>query len=343
MKNYRAILVAWLLAGIMACGPGGRGTGVRQVAFPEMKPPPPGAVVLEPYRIMRGDTLSLTFPLNPELNVNPAVVRPDGKILLNLAGEVTAFGLTIPELQQAIGQRFQEFIARTSYSKVLKPNDYFDLKFVYNPELNIGVRIQADGKVSLPIVGEVQAANLTPSQLRQELIKQYSRDLRKPDIAVLTGTNANAFPIDIAAKSIYTQGNFITAALVKSAGQWVFVAGQVTAPKAIPWEGHLTVLQAIAAAGGKTDKADLSRVAVVRRGPFEPAEWIQIDMASPLEGKDLKNDVALKAGDVVVVPMSGIAKLGVFVQQVLRDLNPMYGTYTITLGSASGAFAAPIP
>ena len=51
----------------------------------------------------------------------------------------------------------------------------------------------------------------------------------------------------------------------------------------------------------------------------------------------------LRSGDIVVVPMSGIAKLGVFVQQYLRDSNPMYGTYNITLGSASGAFAAPIP
>ena len=139
-------------------------------------------------------------------------------------------------------------------------------------------------------------------------------------------------------------GDFLAGSVdVKSGGQWVFVAGQVGAPKAISWEGHLTVLQAIAAAGGKTDKADMSRVVIVRRGPFEPAQWMQTDLASPLKGKDLKNDVALRSGDVVVVPMSGIAKLGVFVQQVLRDLNPMYGTYTITLGSASGAFAAPTP
>jgi protein involved in polysaccharide export with SLBB domain len=179
--------------------------------------------------------------------------------------------------------------------------------------------------------------------LRQKLIEAYSRDIRQPDIAVLTGTNAAAFPMDIAAKNIYTQGNFINVAVAKSGGQWVYVAGQVSAPKAIAWEGHLTVLQAIAAAGGKTDKADMSRVVIVRRGPFEPVQWMQTDLASPLEGKDLKNDVALRSGDVVVVPMSGIAKLGVFVQQVLRDLNPMYGTYTITLGSASGAFAAPIP
>jgi protein involved in polysaccharide export with SLBB domain len=342
MKKWHGIWVTWLLLATMACV-GGKGTGVLQVNFPEMDPPPQGPVVSAPYRIMRGDILNVTFPVNPELDLKPVLVRPDGRIALHLAGEVNAFGMTVPELQQAIGKQYREAIAKSGYSKLLQPNDYFDLKFVYNPELNIGVRIQSNGKVSLPIVGEVQAANLTPGQLRQKLIEAYSRDIRQPDIAVLTGTNTTAFPMDIAAKNINTQGNFITVAVVKSGGQCVFVAGQVGAPKAIPWEGHLTVLQAIAAAGGKTDKADMSRVVIVRRGPFEAAQWMQTDLASPLEGKDLKNDVALRSGDVVVVPMTGIAQLGVFVQQVLRDLNPMYGTYTISLGSASGAFTAPIP
>jgi protein involved in polysaccharide export with SLBB domain len=342
MKKWHGMWLTGLLLTTMACV-GGKGTGVLQVTSPEMPPPPKGPVVSEPYRVMRGDTLNVTFPLNPELDLKPVLVRPDGRIVLNLVGEITAFGLTVPELQEAVGKQYREAIAKTGLSKVLKPNDYFDLRFVYNPELNIGVRIQSNGKVSLPIVGEVQAAGLTPGQLRQKLIEQYSRDIRRPDIVVLTGTNAAAFPMDIAAKNIYSQGNFINVAVVKSGGQWVFVAGQVGAPKAIPWEGQLTVLQAIAAAGGKTDKADMSRVVIVRRGPFEQAQWMQTDLASPLEGKDLKNDVALRSGDVVVVPMTGIAKLGVFVQQVLRDLNPMYGTYTISLGSASGAFTAPIP
>jgi protein involved in polysaccharide export with SLBB domain len=343
MARWRTVWVIWVLLAVLACGPGGKGTGVKQVAFPEMKPPPRGPVVVESYRIMKGDTLNILFPLNPELDLKPVVVRPDGKLVLNLAGEINAYGMTVPELQQAIGQRYRDFISRTGYSKVLKPNDYFDLKFVYNPELNIGVRIQSDGKVSLPIVGEVEAANLTPEQLRQRLIEKYSHDIRKPDIAVLTGTNPNAFPIDIAAKNLYTEGNFINVALVKSAGQFVFVGGEVAQPRPIPWEGHMTVLQAIAAAGGKTVKADLSRVVILRRGSFEQAEWMQTDLASPLEGKDLKNDVVLKAGDIVVVPMSGIAKVGQFVQQYLRDTIPMYGNYNISLGSASGAFAAPIP
>jgi protein involved in polysaccharide export with SLBB domain len=342
MKRWRTVWVGGLLLLVMACA-GGKGTGVKQVAFPEMKPPPKGPVVVESYRVLKGDTLTISFPLNPELDLKPVLVRPDGKILLNLVGEVNAYGMTIPELQQAIGQRYREFINRTGYSKVLRPNDYFDLKFVYNPELNIGVRIQSDGKVSLPLVGEVQAANLTPEQLRQELIARYSHDIREPDIAVLTGTNPNAFPIDVGAKYIYTQSNFINVALVKSAGQFVFVGGEVSRPSPVPYEGHLTVLQAIAAAGGKTDKSDLSRVVVLRRGPLDQTEWMQTDLVSPLEGKDLKNDVVLKAGDIVVVPMSGIAKVGLFVQQYLRDTIPLYGTYNISLGSAAGAFAAPIP
>lgn len=56
-----------------------------------MKPPPPGPVeVGSGYRILKGDTLSLNCARNSELNINAAVVRPDEKIALTLAGDVTA-------------------------------------------------------------------------------------------------------------------------------------------------------------------------------------------------------------------------------------------------------------
>ena len=51
-------------------------------------------------------------------------MRPDGKIALNLAGDVTAFGLTLPELRAAISRKYQDFIARTRYDKKLKEGDY---------------------------------------------------------------------------------------------------------------------------------------------------------------------------------------------------------------------------
>lgn len=324
MKTYRFLLVALALAllTVMACaGPGGKGTGVRQVAFPEMTPPSPGPIKVEPYRVMKGDALSVTFPMNSNLTVNPALVRNDGKISLSLVGELPVYGLTIPEVKEAISNKYKEFIAKTRYSRVFKGGDYFDIHFVYNPELNIGVRVDADGYIQLPLVGVVPAAGLTPEELRQDLIQKYSRTIRNPDIAVLVGVHVNAAPLDIATKKIFE--DLITVALVKSAGQWIFVGGEVATAKAVPYEGHLTTLQAIMAAGGTRETADLSRVVVLRRGPFEQAEWIQTDLASPRDGASLKNDVALKTGDIVLVPMSGIAKLNLWVKQYIRDVLPI--------------------
>ncbi len=332
MKTYRSLLVVLALAllAVMACGgPGGKGTGVRQVAFPEMKPPPPGPIKAESYRVMKGDTLGVTFPNNPELTVNPALVRTDGRISLNLIGELPVYGLTIAEIQEAISKKYKEFIAKTKYSRVFKGGDYFDLHFVYNPELNIGVRIDADGYIQLPMVGVVKAEGLTPEELQQKLAKAYSKNIVKPDIAVLVGVQPTGHPLDLATKKIHDDRQFINVALVKSAGQWIFVGGEVAMAKAVSYDGHLTTLQAIMAAGGTRETADLSRVVVLRRGPFEQTEWIQTDLTSPREGASLKNDVTLKAGDIVLVPMSGIAKLNLWVKQYIRDVLPVQTQGTV--------------
>jgi protein involved in polysaccharide export with SLBB domain len=332
MKIYRFLLVVLALAllAVMACGgPGGKGTGVRQVAFPEMKPPPPGPIKADNYRVMKGDILSITFPLNTELNEKSALVRTDGKIDLALIGDLLVYGLTIPEIQKAISKRYKEFIAKTKFSKVLKGGDYFDLRFVYNPELNVGVRIGADGNIDLPVVGVVPAAGKTPEELRQDLLQRYAKDIVKPDIALLVGVTPGAFPDDMATKKIHDAPHFINVALIKSAGQWIFVGGEVFNAKAVPFDGHLTTLQAIMAAGSARDTADLSRVVVLRRGPFEQAEWMLIDLASPSEGNSLKNDVTLKAGDIVLVPKSGIAKLNLWVKQYIRDVLPIQTQGTV--------------
>lgn len=341
MKHILRLASVFLTLLALACT-GGVGTGVQRAADADMAPPAPGPVEADSYRLHLGDRVNISFPHNPELNLSQAMVRPDGKIALSLAGDIAAYGLTVPELQAGIAKKYREFITRTGYSRVLKEGDYFDLRFVYNPELNIGARIGSDGKVSLPLLGEVKAAGYTPAAFRHELIKRYSRDLREPDIALLLGVNPNAFPMDIAAKKIFDQPEFITVTLVKSAGAQVFVGGEVAMPKAVPCEGHLTVLQAIAAAGGKKEGGDLSRVVILRRGPFEQTEWLQTDLASPLKGRDLTNDVALRGGDVVIVPLSGIARVGLWVKQWLRDAIPLYGSYNINLGGGT-SFVSPIP
>lgn len=120
----------------------------------------------ELYHLRHGDVISIKFIKNPELDAT-VPVRPDGQITLPLVGEIMTTGRTLAELRTIVSQYYKDFIAQTGYGEVLKEGDSFELRFVYNPELNLGVRIRSDGKISLPRLGEIQAAGLRPSALYQ--------------------------------------------------------------------------------------------------------------------------------------------------------------------------------
>jgi len=275
----------------------------------------------EQYRLRNGDVITVKFVKNPELDAT-VPVRPDGHMALALVGETMAKGLTLAELRTAISRQYTDFVTQTGYGEVLKEGDSFDLRLVYNPELNLGVRIRSDGKISLPLLGELQAAGLRPAELREQLVKEYGKHITDPDVALLIGPDT--------AKKIFAEEPFIAVTLSKSADQEIFVGGEVLSPKAVKFEGQITVLQALLQAGGVKDTADLSQVVVLRRGQFEESNWIQTDLSNPLSGNILENDLTLHNGDVVVVPLSGIGKVGLFVKQYIRDVLPVQSSAGVT-------------
>lgn len=274
------------------------------------------------YRLRYGDVVAVKFVRNPELDMT-AAVRPDGHISLPMVGEILAKGTTLPDLRTTLSQQYKNFIAQTGYGEVLREGDYFDLRFVYNPELNLGVRIRSDGKISLPLLGEVEAAGRRPAELYQHLLTRYGKHLTDPDLALLVGPDT--------AKKIFADEPFIVVTLSKSADQRIFVGGEVTNAKVVQFEGQISTLQAIMQAGGVKDTGDLSQVVVLRRGQFEQANWARTDLSDPLSGKSLENDLLLHDGDVVVVPMSGIAKVDLFVKQYIRDVLPLQSSFNITV------------
>jgi protein involved in polysaccharide export with SLBB domain len=295
---------------------------VARVTFVEPEPPPPGPVTEEPYRLGVGDGLAIKFLLNPELNTE-TTIRPDGKVVVPLVGEIAAAGLTLDELHQRLSRALQEVVKRTKFGEVLKEGDYFDLRFVYNPELNIGVRIPADGIVSLPVIGDIKAIGKRPEEFRRELVQIYSRHIKKPDIALLVGDNT--------ARKVQAEPRYLAVALTRAAVQEIFVGGEITSPRVVKLDGRLTALQAIMRAGGPKDTADLSRVVILRRGQFERPEWIQTNLAAPIKGHSIQNDLVLRGGDVVVVPKTGIAKLNQYVKEYIRDLLPIPGSFGVSL------------
>ncbi len=310
----------FILGLLQGCGPGGKGAGVMRVTTPQPSFPSDRQSQGGDFRINPGDVLGFVFVNNPELNTEQAV-RTDGKITLKLIGEVVAAGLTPAELEDAVLRRYVEFVANSNYTKVLKEGDFFELRFVYNPELNIGVRIRADGKVSLPLIGDIQAAGITPGEFRKILVRRYSKDINKPDIALLVGENTS--------KPINTSEHALALSVNRSTGHRCYVMGEVKQPKGVTMDLKITMYQALAEAGGATELGDLARVVVIRRTADRKIEWLQMDLESPLESIDMRNDLYVHADDIIVVPKTGIAKANQWVRQYIRDLLPVATNFNI--------------
>lgn len=184
---------------------------------------------------------------------------------------------------------------------LLQLGDVLDIKFFYNPELNETVPVRPDGRISLPLANDVQAAGRTVADLRAELMKLYAAQLRQPEVAVMVK--------EFAARRIY-------------------VGGEVNTPALLRVPGDITLLQAIFEAGGLRRTAKAESVVVLRyQGTTQP-EFIKVDLKSALEKGVPGSDIALQASDIVFVPKTRIAKMDDFVDQYFRQLVPI----PLTLG-----------
>jgi polysaccharide export outer membrane protein len=178
---------------------------------------------------------------------------------------------------------------------VIQPGDQIALDFYLNPEFNDDVTVRPDGKVTLRLIGDVQAAGLTPQQFAQVLDRSYQSELRNPDAAV----HVKNMP-----------------------GRQVYVQGQVSKPGAFVLEPGMTALQAISAAGGLTDEASSDAV-LIRRDACGQPYGVKVDLKSAQGSTGSLHDVALAPRDVVVVPRSGIASVDLFVKQYIQGLLPI--------------------
>ncbi len=179
---------------------------------------------------------------------------------------------------------------------VLRPGDSLDVRFFYNPELNEAVMIRPDGRISLQLVGEQQAAGLSPGELEQRLREAYSRDLKTPEVSVIV-TNVPSYQ--------------------------VYVDGEVGAPGTVPIAGGMTVLQSVARAGGFGDSARRDEVVLIRRVPGEEPQVAVLNLDGAINGSDLSQDVRLQPYDVVYVPRTAIGNVNQFMAQYFRNNLPV--------------------
>ncbi len=161
---------------------------------------------------------------------------------------------------------------------LIGPGDKLQVYVWQNPDLTVTVPVRQDGKVSTPLVEDMQAAGKTASALARDVEAVLAEYVRSPKV--------NVFVLE--AVSAYSQ---------------VKVTGQVKTPQALPFHQGMTVLDAVLAAGGLTDFAAGNRAKVVRTVDGKQQE-ISVHLNKLLDGGDMSQNIALRAGDVLLIPQS---------------------------------------
>lgn len=158
------------------------------------------------------------------------------------------------------------------------PGDTLQIFVWRNPELTQSVPVRPDGKISTPLVEDMVAVGKTPSQLARDIERVLAEYIRSPQVNVIVSNPVSAF-------------------------SQVKVIGQVTHPQSLPYREGMRVLDAILAAGGLTEFASGNRGKIVRKVDGKDVE-LRVKVEDLVNRGDMKHNLELKPGDVVVVPQS---------------------------------------
>jgi polysaccharide export outer membrane protein len=154
------------------------------------------------------------------------------------------------------------------------PEDVLTIDVWREPELSRTVPVRRDGKISLPLLNDVQAAGLTPTQLSSEIVAKLHATVINPHVTVI---------------------------VAQMSSQRIYILGQVTRGGAYPLVPDMTAVQALSIAGGFTPFAKLKRIYVMRTENGENKVF-PINYKEIINGRKSQQNIQLKPGDTIVVP-----------------------------------------
>ena len=161
---------------------------------------------------------------------------------------------------------------------IIGPGDTLQVFVWRNPELSVTVPVRPDGKISTPLVENMVAIGKTAPQLSRDMEGVLGEYVRSPKVNIIVTIAASSF------------------SLVK-------VVGQVTHPQALPYREGMTVLDAVLEVGGLSQFASGNRARIVRMVNGQQTT-IHVKLADLVNSGDVRENVSLKPGDVLVVPQS---------------------------------------
>lgn len=159
------------------------------------------------------------------------------------------------------------------------PGDNLQIFVWRNPELSTTVPVRPDGRISLPLIEDLQAANKTPTDLARDVEKVLSEFVQNPVVTVIVTSFVGPFD------------------------QQVRVVGEASEPRAIPYREKMTVLDVMIAVGGLTEFAAGNRAVIVRADEKKKTSY-RVRLDDLLKDGDVSANVDVLPGDVLIIPQS---------------------------------------
>lgn len=185
--------------------------------------------------------------------------------LLSLAGCAKS---DVPPITQAQSPAYQ-----------IGPGDTLQVFVWHNQDLSTTVPVRPDGKISLPLVSDIQAAGKTPTKLASDLQDNLKKFITDPVVTV------------------------IVSSFVGSYGEQIRIVGQAAKPQSISYRAGMTVLDAMIAAGGLTQYAAGNRAILARTEDGKQHSY-NLRLSDLLEDGDISANAPLEPGDVIIIPQT---------------------------------------
>jgi polysaccharide export outer membrane protein len=162
---------------------------------------------------------------------------------------------------------------------LIGPGDSLQISVWHNPELSTTVPVRPDGRISTPLIDDETAAGKTPQQLGHDIEARLKKFVADPIVTVIVSNFVGAY------------------------SEQIRIVGEAVTPKSIPFQAHMTVLDAMITAGGLTPYAAGNRAKIVRHVDGKEVD-LNVRLNDLLKNGDLGANTDLRPGDIIIIPQS---------------------------------------
>lgn len=263
----------------------------------------------QPFRIRTEDVLRLFVLGVPEMTYS-AKVLPNGRVSLPLIGEIEVAGKSVDEIEPLVRDKL---VARVASGPVrLREGDSVKMFVWRQQDLTATATVQADGRIVLPLAGEVVAKDRTLAEVQTEVEARLKQRLQDPVVTLLADK--------LLQRTVPSEGVSLTIQELRPRNVAVF--GEVGIPGLQPLSGDLRLLDVVARAQPK-HSAKTDNIVVIRQLGPSRAQYLVCDLQGFIAAKNLTQNMYLRDGDVVIVPKTAIAQVDEFIDDYFTRTLPV--------------------